>query len=110
MSKSLIEDILNPTRPAGAYDDLLAEVLSAAREAMPDQTMTILAQAAEGDTVFTHWVLAGTHTGGDFLGQPATGAATRLEAVTVDVVRDGQIVEHNAVGGFSAFMAGFAGG
>ena len=72
---------------------------------MPDQTMTILAQAAAGDKVFTHWVLQGTHTGGEFFGIAATGNATRLEAVTVDVVRDGQIVEHNAVADFGAYMA-----
>ncbi len=28
---------------------------------MPDQKMTILAQAADGETVLTHWVLEGTH-------------------------------------------------
>ena len=77
--------------------------------AQPDQTMTILGQAADGDTVYTHWVLAGTHTDGELMGHPATGKATRLEAVTVDVVRDGQIVEHNAVGDFTAFMMGLAG-
>ena len=76
---------------------------------MPDQTMTILGQAADGERVFTHWVLEGTHTDGDFFGVPASGRATRLEAVAVDVVRDGQIVEHNAVGDFSAFMAQLTG-
>ena len=81
----------------------------AAKAAMPDQKMTILAQAADGETVFTHWVLEGTHTNGEFFGMPASGKATRLEAVAVDVVRNGQIVEHNAVGDFSAFMAQLSG-
>ena len=81
----------------------------AAKLAMPNQTMTILDQAADGDEVYTHWVLQGTHTGGEFFGIPASGRATRLEAVAVDVVRDGQIVEHNAVGDFSAFMTQLAG-
>ena len=81
----------------------------AAKAAMPDQTMTVLGQAADGDKVFTHWVLEGTHTDGEFFGMPASGNRTRLEAVAVDVVRDGQIIEHNAVGDFSAFMAQLAG-
>ena len=81
----------------------------AAKAAMPDQRMTILGQAADGDKVFTHWVLEGTHTDGEFFGLPASGRATRLEAVAVDVVRDGQIVEHNAVGDFTAFMAQLTG-
>ena len=81
----------------------------AAKVAMPDQTMTIFGQAADGDTVYTHWVLEGTHTGGEFFGIPASGNATRLECVAVDVIRDGQIVEHNAVGDFTALMAQLAG-
>ena len=81
----------------------------AAKAAMPDQTLRILAQAADGDQVFTHWVIAGTHTGGEFFGIPATGNSTRLEAVAVDVVRNGQIVEHNAVGDFGAFTAQLTG-
>ena len=34
MSKTL-DDILNPSRPAGAYDDLLAEVLPTATAQRP---------------------------------------------------------------------------
>ena len=105
----IAQDLVNHTN-GGAMDRALwMQSDIAAKAAMPDQTMTILGQAAAGDKAFTHWVLHGTHTGGDFFGIPASGRATRLEAVAVDVVRDGQIVEHNAVGDFSAFMAQLAG-
>jgi predicted ester cyclase len=105
----IAQDLVNHTN-GGAMDRALwMQSDIAAKAAMPDQTMTILAQAADGDKVFTHWVLQGTHTDGDFFGIPATGNSTRLEAVAVDVIRDGQIVEHNAVGDFSAFMAQLAG-
>jgi predicted ester cyclase len=48
-------------------------------------------------------VLEGTHTA-PFFDKPVTGNTTRLEAVTINVVRDGKIVEHNAIGDFSSFM------
>ena len=105
ISKSLI----NHTNGGAMNREVWMQSDIAAKAAMPDQTMTILGQAADGDTVYTHWILKGTHTGGDFFGLPASGRATRLEAVAVDVVREGQIVEHNAVGDFSALMAQLAG-
>ena len=103
------KDLVNHTNGGAMNRDVWVQSDIAAKAAMPDQTMTILGQAVDGDTVYTHWVLAGTHTNGDFFGIPASGRATRLEAVAVDVVRDGQIVEHNAVGDFSGFMAQLAG-
>ena len=74
--------------------------------AMPDLKMTVLEQAAEGNKVFTRWVYEGTHTA-SFFDKPATGNTARLEAVTIDVVRDGKIVEHNAFGDFAQFMQQF---
>ena len=105
----IAQDLVNHTN-GGAMDRALwMQSDIAAKAAMPDQTMTILAQAADGDQVFTHWVLEGTHTGGEFFGIPASGNSTRLECVAVDVIRGGQIVEHNAVGDFSGFMAQLTG-
>ena len=105
----IAQDLVNHTNGGVMDRALWMQSDIAAKAAMPDQTMTILGQAADGDTVFTHWVLEGTHTAGDFFGLPASGRATRLEAVAVDVVRNGQIVEHNAVGDFTGFMAQLTG-
>ena len=103
------QDLINHTNGGAMNRELWMQSDIAAKAAMPDQTMTILGQAADGDTVYTHWVLQGTHTDGDFFGLPASGRATRLEAVAVDVVRNGQIVEHNAVGDFTGFMSQLTG-
>ena len=105
----IAQDLVNHTNGGAMNREVWMQSDLAAKVAMPDQKMTILAQGADGDTVFTHWVLEGTHTDGEFFGIPASGRATRLEAVAVDVIRNGQIVEHNAVGDFSAFMAQLAG-
>jgi predicted ester cyclase len=105
----IAQDLVNHTMGGAMDRELWMQSDIAGKAAMPDQTMTILGQAADGEKVFTHWVLEGTHTGGDFMGQPASGRTIRLEAVAVDVVRGGQIVEHNAVGDFTALMAQVAG-
>ena len=103
------QSLVNHTNGGGMNREVWVQSDLAAKVALPDQKMTILGQAADGDTVFTHWVLEGTFTNGDLFGIPANGNATRLEAVAVDVVRDGQIVEHNAVGDFSGFMGQLTG-
>jgi predicted ester cyclase len=105
----IAQDLVNHTMGGAMDRELWMQSDIAGKAAMPDQTMTILGQAADGDRVFTHWVLQGTHTGGDFMGRPASGRTIRLEAVAVDVVRGGQIVEHNAVGDFTALMSQVAG-
>ena len=103
------QDLVNHTNGGAMDRELWNQSDIAAKAAMPDQTMTILGQAADGEKVYTHWVLEGTHTDGEFFGIPASGNKTRLEAVAVDTVRDGQIVEHNAVGDFSGFMSQLTG-
>ena len=107
--KYISRDLVNHTNGGAMNRELWMQSDLAAKVAMPDQKMTIFGQAADGDKVFTHWVLQGTHSGGEFFGIPASGRVTRLEAVAVDVVRNGQIVEHNAVGDFSGFMAQLTG-
>ena len=105
----IAQDLVNHTMGGAMDRELWMQSDIGGKAAMPDQTMTILGQAADGDKVFTHWVLQGTHTGGDFFGIPASGRVTRLEAVAVDLVRNGQIVEHNAVGDFTQLMSQVAG-
>jgi predicted ester cyclase len=39
---------------------------------------------------------------------PATGNATRLEVISIDVIKNGKIVEHNSIGDFTGFMQQFA--
>ena len=46
---------------------------------------------AEGDKVVTHWTLSGTQTGA-FLGIPATGRRVSVGGMSLDTVRDGQLV------------------
>jgi len=58
------QDLINHTNGGAMNRELWMQSDIAAKAAMPDQTMAILSQAADGDKVFTHWILQGTHTGG----------------------------------------------
>ena len=74
--------------------------------AVPDLKATVLEQVAEGNKVVTHWVFEGTHTNNLF-DKPATGNKVRLEATTIDIIKDGKVAEHNIVGDISQFMQQF---
>jgi predicted ester cyclase len=74
--------------------------------AVPDLKATVLDQVAEENKVMTHWVFEGTHTAPLF-DKPATGNPVRLEAVTIDRIEDGKVVEHNMVADVSTFMQAF---
>lgn len=48
--------------------------------------------AADEETVTTHWVFKGTHTGA-WMGMAPNGARVRVSGATVDHIADGKIVE-----------------
>jgi steroid delta-isomerase-like uncharacterized protein len=75
--------------------------------AISDFKMTIVQQIAEGVNVATQYTMEGKHTG-TFMGMPATGNIIKLEVISMDVIRNGKIVEHNSIGDFTAFMQQFA--
>ena len=74
--------------------------------AVPDLKATVFDQVAEENKVVTHWVFEGTNTE-SLMGKPFTGKPVRLEAVTIDIIEDGKIVEHNMVADIATFMQAF---
>ncbi|MBV2353839.1 ester cyclase [Streptomyces sp. J2-1] len=73
-----------------------------------DISVEVLDQVAEGDKVATRWVLTATQTQ-DFLGVTSTGRTATLNGTTVDVIRDGKIVEHWGEVGTDYFLGLLAG-
>jgi predicted ester cyclase len=63
------------------------------RDAFPDLTVEILGVAVDGDEVWVHAVMTGTHKG-DLAGIAPTGKSVRLEMIDRVKVRDGKAVEH----------------
>jgi len=66
------------------------------RAAIPDLTVALEAQIAEGDRVASHWLGRGSFTG-QFrlpgLALPPTGASISFNEIRIDRVLDGRIVE-----------------
>ena len=60
---------------------------------MPDWQMEVVSIAADGDDVFVHWHLTGTHTG-PLLGIEPTGKPLAVDGMDHFVVRDGKVVSN----------------
>lgn len=64
------------------------------RRAFPDLTFTVDDTIAEGDKVVIKTDWQGTHTGGPWFGQPASGAVSRSLSIQILRLSEGKIVEH----------------
>jgi steroid delta-isomerase-like uncharacterized protein len=60
--------------------------------AFPDQKVEVQAIAAEGENVFVHWRIRGTHTGPLQELQPS-GKSIDIQGMTRFLVRDGKVLE-----------------
>ena len=65
--------------------------------AMPDLHMEVVKLLEDGDDVFVHWQLTGTHSGGEFQGIAPTGKPIVLDGMDHFVVRDGVVVTNFVV-------------
>jgi predicted ester cyclase len=63
---------------------------------MPDFHMEVLAIAEQGDDVFVHWRLTGTHEG-PLLGIEPTGRKLAIDGMDHFVIRDGTVVSNFVV-------------
>jgi steroid delta-isomerase-like uncharacterized protein len=79
--------------PGGRMDrEAHATALAASFAAMPDLSLAIEEQIAEGDAVMTRWSATGTHLGTLF-GIPPTGRSVTATAIHIHHVHDGRIVD-----------------
>lgn len=85
--------------PDGTYQgaDALAAYFAAAFAALPDWHIRVVSIVEQGEDVFVHWHLTGTHTGAAFLGIEATGRAIALDGIDHFVLRDGLVVTNFVV-------------
>jgi predicted SnoaL-like aldol condensation-catalyzing enzyme len=63
-------------------------------KAVPDFSYTLKKMVAEGDIVMAFSRTTGTHTGEEWLGKEADGAALAYDVVDIFRVQDGKIAEH----------------
>ena len=101
------DDAVNHAQPGGnrglAALRAYHEQFGAAFAVFADLTNEIVQQVAEGDTVVTHLVTRGVHTG-DFAGTAATGRTVTLAAMRIDRISGGKIAEHWSVSDFAGLM------
>jgi predicted ester cyclase len=77
--------------------DAIAAYFAEAFAAMPDFHMQVVRLIEEGDDVFVHWHLTGTHSGAPFQGIAPTGRAIALDGMDHFVMRDGVVVSNFVV-------------
>jgi len=63
------------------------------RSAFPDFKATIEDILAEGDKVVIRMTWSGTHTGGEFMGIPATGKKVSIGVIDIIRIAGGKVVE-----------------
>ena len=89
-------DVINHAAPEGAPngpESMVHFLFHVLRVGLPDITVEILDQIAEGDKVTTRKILRGTHTG-DFMGIPASDKKVAIRVIDIIRLRDGQYAEH----------------
>jgi predicted SnoaL-like aldol condensation-catalyzing enzyme len=63
-------------------------------KAVPDSGCVIRRIVTEGDIAMVYSVSTGTHTGGEWLGVPATGNKLSFDVVDIFRFQDGKLAEH----------------
>ena len=65
--------------------------------ALPDFHIEVVNLAEQGDDVYVHWKLTGTHTGTPFQDIQATGRQLEIDGIDHFVVRDGVVASNFVV-------------
>lgn len=105
LDELLADDFVEHEEVSGFAPDKagVTEFFSMMHRAFPDISVEVEAMAVDGDQLFTHAMMRGTHQG-EFMGVPATGR--RVEVGLADRIRfrDGRAVEHWGVTDMMALM------
>jgi steroid delta-isomerase-like uncharacterized protein len=100
-------DFVNRSAPPGmptGPDGMLHTFNEVLRPALPDLTVEIHDQVAEGDKVTTRKTIRGTHRG-ELLGVPATNRQVSIDVIDIVRVKDGRYVEHWGVNTLASVLA-----
>ncbi|HEX8103260.1 MAG TPA: ester cyclase [Solirubrobacteraceae bacterium] len=85
-----------PPHPSKRPTGEIAAYFEDAFAGLPDFHMTIRNLAAQGDDVYVHWHLTGTHTG-PLLGIAPTGRPIAVDGIDRFVMRDGEVASNFVV-------------
>lgn len=85
-----------PDRTCRGADEI-ASYFESVFAALPDFHMRVESLVEQGDDVFVHWHLTGTHTGAPYQGIGPSGRAIALDGIDHFVLRDGAVVSNFVV-------------
>jgi predicted ester cyclase len=108
MAPDFVNRTAAPGFPPGA-EGMWMMLNTVLRAALPDMTVEIHDQIAEGDKVTTRKTIRGTHRG-PLLGIAPTGKAVAIDVIDIVRLRDGQYVEHWGVNTLPSVIAELRGG
>jgi predicted ester cyclase len=100
-------DFVNRSAPPGmpnGPEGMIHTFNKILRPALPDLTVEIHDQVAEGDKVTTRKTIRGTHRG-ELLGVPATNKPVAIDVIDIVRVKDGRYVEHWGVNTLASVLA-----
>jgi predicted ester cyclase len=92
-------DFINHTAPPGTDNGFQATfdfVDKVVKKAFPDLRVEIKTMVAEGNKVFTHKLLHGTHTG-EFMGIKGSGKQVVIPTMDIIYLKDGVYTDHWAI-------------
>jgi predicted ester cyclase len=99
-----LNDVLAPEltayshgQPGAQNREVHVEGIRRWNAAFGETRFTIEEQIAEGDKVATRVSMRSVHSLGDFMGLPPTGKQVVIDSVTIERIKDGQIVERRVV-------------
>jgi predicted ester cyclase len=72
--------------------------------AFRETRFTIEEQIAEGDKVASHVTMRSVHSGGDFMGLAPTGKEVVSNAVSIERIQDGKIVDRRVIADWTSLM------
>jgi predicted ester cyclase len=99
-------DFVNHSAPPGAPrgpEGMIHTFNRILRPALPDLTVEIHDQIAEGDKVTTRKTIRGTHRG-ELLGVPATNRPVAIEVIDIVRIEGGRYVEHWGINTLSSVL------
>lgn len=103
MAPDFVNRTAAPGTPSGP-EGMLFMFNRVLRPALPDLTVEIHDQIAEGDRVTTRKTLRGTHRG-ELLGIPPTGRTVAIDVIDIVRLKDGRYVEHWGVNTLPGVLA-----
>jgi len=95
LDEVLTPDFVNHNAPPGVDRGIegVKQIIAMERRGIPDMRCEILWEGQDGNIVFQHVLVTGTHDGPLF-GVQATGRPVRWREMHIAVMRDGRCAEH----------------